>query len=302
MDNLGNSLYRITYGGRASLFEQGEIAELTYGAFNIAVTSLQEYQEEEVNVSYPVGWRPDNKPISSTRSYRKSELIERYQSLAFHHLAVNGLIQIVRITEAMLVDVVRAVVMKYPKKLGTKRTLPMKVILEATSIEDVHLRAMDALLNELSYKSSTEFAETVESLLSLNLLECPAFHRYLEIKATRDILIHNAGVANETYVRKAATHARVRSGATLPVDLQYFLHSYEACIQLTEWLEKELHERWHSSELEAAQNRQLELQLEPLPALPPTVPVLEPGTHPARNVPAIEPLVEFQSSPKVEAQ
>jgi hypothetical protein len=38
----------------------------------------------------------------------------------------------------------------------------------------------------------------------------------------------------------------------LPVDIPYFLESYEACLQLTEWLESELDQHWHSSEREAA--------------------------------------------------
>jgi hypothetical protein len=49
----------------------------------------------------------------------------------------------------------------------------------------------------------------------------------------------------------------------LPVDIRYFLESYEACLQLTEWFEKELHERWHSADFEESKQRQLELQLKP---------------------------------------
>ncbi len=49
-------------------------------------------------------------------------------------------------------------------------------------------------------------------------------------------------MANEIYMRKADSHARVKAGMLLPVDTQYFLESYESCLQFTEWLEKELHE------------------------------------------------------------
>jgi hypothetical protein len=125
----------------------------------------------------------------------------------------------------------------------------------------VHLRATDALLNELGYKSPAEFAESLQHLLSVNLLECPAFHRYMEVKATRDIHIHNRGVANDVYLRKAGSHARVRSGTSLPADIQYFLESYECCLQVADWLEGELHSRWHSSECEDRRAPQPELPL-----------------------------------------
>ena len=54
-------------------------------------------------------------------------------------------------------------------------------------------------------------------------------------------------------MKKADSHARAASGAHLPVDISYFLESYEACIQITEWLEGELDQHWNSSEREEAQ-------------------------------------------------
>lgn len=175
---------------------------------------------------------------------------------------MNGLVQLVTIIEALLGDMVRAVVMRYPHKLSAKRTITIQTVLEAASIEDIQLHATDALLNELSYKSPHEFAESLQSLLSINLLECPAFHKYMEIKASRDIFIHNRGIANDMYVRKAGSHMRVKSGMNLPADIQYFLESYESCLQLTEWLEMQLHEQWHSSAFQQKQSKQAELPLE----------------------------------------
>ena len=42
MENLGNQLYRIVNGAKGILFDQGELAQLTYGAFDIAARSMQE--------------------------------------------------------------------------------------------------------------------------------------------------------------------------------------------------------------------------------------------------------------------
>ncbi|KNZ34495.1 MAG: hypothetical protein AD742_00150 [Methylibium sp. NZG] len=182
-------------------------------------------------------------------------------------MPVNGLVQLVTIVEALLGDVVRTVITRYPQKLGAKRTVSLQLVLEAQTLEDIHLRATDALLNDLSYKSPNEFAESFDSLLSINLLECPAFHRYIEIKATRDIFIHNRGTANDTYARKSGSHAQAKVGRPLPVDIPYFLESYEYCLQLTEWLESELHEHWHSSELEDSRNRPSQLPATPVEPL-----------------------------------
>lgn len=259
--NLGDQLNLLLADAKNALFNQAELAELTYGAFDIAARTMQESQEEEIEISYPVGWQADRKPIRSSWKYKKDQLLGRYQFLAFHQLAINGLFQLVAITEALLSDIVRSVVIKYPQKLGAKRTITIQNVLEATSIEEVHLRATDALLNELSYKSPSEFSEAIQSIVSISLLECPAFHQYMEIKASRDIFIHNRGVANDTYVRKAGIRVRVNSGMNLPADVQYFLESYEACLQLNEWIERQLHERWHSGTYEGRQVKQLEIPM-----------------------------------------
>lgn len=225
--NLGNLLNQIVRDARHAMFDQGELAQLTYGAFDIAARGMQEMQQEEIEVSFPVGYRADRTAIPSTRTYRKDQLLSKYQYLAFHQLSVNALVQLVTLVETMLGDIVRAVVLRYPQKLGGKRNLPIQAVIESTTLEEVHLRATDALLNELAYKSPAEFAESVQPLLSINLLECPAFHRYVEIKATRDIYIHSRGIANDIYVRKSGSHARVKAGMSLPVEIQYFLESYE---------------------------------------------------------------------------
>lgn len=243
------------------MFDQGELAQLTYGAFDIAVRGMQAMEQEEIEITFPVGYSADKSAIPSTRKYRKDQLLSKYQFLAFHQLSVNALVQLVTIVETMLGDIVRAIVMRYPQKLGGKRTLSIQTVLESTSLEEVHLRATDALINELAYKSPTDFANSMQDLLSVNLLECPAFHKYMEVKATRDIFIHNRGIANEVYFRKAGSHARVKAGMELPADIQYFLESYEYCIQIAEWLEIELHGRWHSSEYEDRKNPQIELPI-----------------------------------------
>lgn len=248
------------------MFDQGELSQLTYGAFDIAARSMQAMEKEEIEVTFPIGYKPDKTPMQSSRTYRKEQLLSKYQFLAFHQLTVNALVQLITIVETMLGDVVRAVVLRYPQKLGGKRSISVQAVLESTSLEEVHLRATDALLNELAYQSPVEFAESMQKLLSVNLLECPAFHCYMEIKATRDIFIHNNGITNDVYTRKAGSHARVKSDMALPADIQYFLESYEHCLQIADWLEVEFHEQWHSSEYEDRNTSQIKLPVEPTTA------------------------------------
>jgi hypothetical protein len=43
-----------------------------------------------------------------------------------------------------------------------------------------------------------------------------------EIKATRDIIVHNNGVINDKYIEKAGSAARGDVGDTIQVDIEYF--------------------------------------------------------------------------------
>lgn len=166
-------------------------------------------------------------------------------------LAINAIGHLVTQIEAMTNDLLRTVVSKYPRKLGSDKKIPLGVVLDSTSIEVIHDHAIDALLNELSYKSPKEYAEAIADLMGINLLECTAIHKYLELKATRDVYVHNRGFANDVYVRKAGLHARVKAGTLVPVDLNYFIESFEQCMQLAEWWEDQLHAKWYSSGFEA---------------------------------------------------
>lgn len=80
--------------------------------------SMQTSDKEEIEVTFPVGYKPDKTAMEGSRTYRKEQLLLRYQFLSYHQLSVNGIVQLVTIVETMLGDIVRAVVARYPKKLG----------------------------------------------------------------------------------------------------------------------------------------------------------------------------------------
>lgn len=249
--SFGNQLNNIVGWAIGKLFTQGELAQLSYNAFDHIAKVYKSATQEEIELSYPIGYSPSKSPLLHEYKYKKEELISKYAFLANSQLSINGIYQLVTIVEAMLGDVIRAVILKYPKKIGKKRKISSEMVLSASSIAEIHHHTINTILNELSYKSPKDFVEATKDLVSINLLECPAFHKYIEVKATRDIHTHNSGIANDIYCSKANSHARVKHGQRLPVDTIYFLESYEVCIQLTEWLEIKLHDIWPSSIHEA---------------------------------------------------
>lgn len=262
-DNIGDTINQALMLAQGAMFKIAEQSQLTYLAYELAAQELTAPGGPKTKtISYPVGLRADKTAIPSERTYTNDDLLQQYQILAVHQLSVNGLSHLVSVTEAMIEDVLRIVLKKYPRKLGAQKQIDLQVVLEASCIEEIHSKAIDALLNEASYKTPRDFAKIFESFTGINLLECPAFHRYIEVKATRDVFIHNRGIANPVYLRKSGSHARTSNGGSVPCDVGYFLESYENCLQFTEWLENSLHGVWRSSALELRRSSQIEMQLE----------------------------------------
>lgn len=248
--SFGDRLYRIVGYSKTLLFEQGEMAQLTFLALNRAATEIQGSPDQTIEIGVPIGY-PNRQPMLSKCKFAKDELVRKYGFLANTQLSINGIYQLVTIVEAMLNDLLFEVIKKYPKKIGNKKMISAQSVLMASSTDELLTNTVYSLLNDLSYKTPKDYAEGFAQYTKINILECPSYHKYIEVKATRDVLIHNRGISNEIYEAKAGTHARVKKGFVIPVDTGYFMESYEACLQFNEWLENELNEIWPSAESEA---------------------------------------------------
>jgi len=246
MKNFGDKLFERVNHAKSALFIEGEMTQLSYISYEKFIQLVEESKDEKHTLSYPVGYKADNTAINSTKDYTKQELIDRYKFLSLVKLPINGIFQLITIMESLLGEIIREILIEYPVKIPNRRKLDVETALGANSLEEIKISIVNSILNEIAYKSPKEFTAEFEKYVGVNLLEQPAYHRYIEVKATRDIHIHNSGIANEIYLAKAATLARVKNGIYLPVTIQYFLQAYESCLQITEVLEVELNKIWPS--------------------------------------------------------
>lgn len=253
--SIGDKLYSALTNTMEGIFQLGEQVQLSFSAYQLMHQTIDQDEDEVFTLSYPIGLRADGTQIIGHTDYPKEQLKDRYIHLADSHLSLTSIYSLVTWMETLFGDVIRIIILEFPKKLGPKRKVPLSSILSADSLESVHLAAADSLLNDLSYKSPRDFASEFDDITGINLLEIPAFHKYIEFKATRDIYLHNKGVASDVYLEKAGAFSRVKSGYLLPVNVQYFLSCYEASLQTCESLKESFHLIWYSSEYEAAQLR-----------------------------------------------
>ncbi len=201
------------------------------------------------SLQYPIGMYPDGTIMfCATHEVPSNVLSSEYKSLKELSLPVTCIYQLVTILELTFGALCRSVVQTFPRILGDKRQISLATVLGCDSIEAAHFVATEQYIRELAYLGPKDQATELEKILGVDLMNLPALWTYLEVKATRDIWVHNGGFANEIYVRKAGAHARAAKGQLLPVGTNYFLAGHEAAFQLVEHLRKELMLKWPMSQ------------------------------------------------------
>src|SRR5262245_50980898 len=132
--DFGNRLNEIVNLAQNGLMNQSELAQLTYGAFEIATRTLEAQQSDSVEITFPIGFSAENQPIPHTKTYTKPEVLSKYHFLGRNLLAINAIFHLVTLIEAMTGDLLRVILSKYPQKLGSDKKLTVGDILGAPSI------------------------------------------------------------------------------------------------------------------------------------------------------------------------
>ena len=76
-------------------------------------------------------------------------------------------------------------------------------------------------LNEVLYDRPTEWFAYLEDKAKLGCPAASEIERIAEAKATRDVLVHNRGIANKTYESKAGRLARFKGGDAIDLPEEY---------------------------------------------------------------------------------
>jgi hypothetical protein len=149
----------------------------------------------------------------------RSDTLARYPNMLLN----MALIYLVALYDAYVGDVFFAVLMDRPDMLkSSKRSLTFEKAIELESRDDLISFLARRELDDVSYKSvadqvsyySTRFGIAVEdSGVDLDAL--------IEVRARRNLLVHNNGVVNDTYLAATARHG-VKRGEILDVPRDYW--------------------------------------------------------------------------------
>jgi hypothetical protein len=152
----------------------------------------------------------------------------------------QSLVTAVASTEDYVQQTLKFVLRLHPGKLNlsvdgtpTKRSVPLDLVLRSTSLDQLLSSVIQKQLISTFYGSPERYFHYIEAVLSIEI-DKKLQGKFQEIKATRDIIIHNSGYANEVYVEKAGRVARAQAGHLLQVDDKYFERSIQTMKELTQ--------------------------------------------------------------------
>lgn len=128
--------------------------------------------------------------------------------------------QFLAIFEAFLADLLRLWLRAYPGSLGRKQ-VEFAEILAAPDKETLTLLVVDKELQSIMHGPPRAWFEYLATKAKLGCPTAGEIDRIVEAKATRDVLIHNRGIANKTYVAKADVLARFKDGERVVVTESY---------------------------------------------------------------------------------
>lgn len=134
-------------------------------------------------------------------------------------------ISLVASFELFLQEIMAAVIVRHPKKVGNVQ-FKLSEILDSEDRNELVQRAIEEMQNKLMYKKPLEYLSDVADLLSINKsIMSTSWPIFVEAKARRDLGVHNNWLCNQTYMRKL-TEAKITTtfslgDSTLPSDDQY---------------------------------------------------------------------------------
>jgi hypothetical protein len=136
--------------------------------------------------------------------------------------------QFVSVFEAFLFNFMHRVLLHNPWQFA-RCTLEVEVVLRSADKDEVLSGIILKQLNEIRYEQIRAWFVTLNKSLKLDCPSDKEIDTLAEIKAARDIIEHNSGIVNATYLRKAKAKARFAVGDLLELDDDYHFDSWSLC-------------------------------------------------------------------------
>ncbi len=136
------------------------------------------------------------------------------------------------IFEQQLFDVLELLLLDQPMRMSSRKQVAYSVITAAQTREEILMELVNLELSELKYRSVSDWFVYLEKLVSECKVAQDKISIIAEAKATRDLIVHNGGKIDRTYLCKTGDRARGKLGDTVSVAGRYTLDTWQVLVSV----------------------------------------------------------------------
>ena len=193
-----------------------------------AIFSLKGIEANEEKISslseFPVPSLVKGKTVKRTPEQVKESIHQAYTTEIYKALVVY----VVSLVEPVLMEFVRLTLLYDKRRLknkpkGCEKQLEYDTIVDCNDYDEIVNIIISKYVDALSYSKPQEQLEYLTKLLSITI-DDDDWNSWIEIKATRDLIVHSSGVINRVYFEKVGTSARGQLGEKIVIDKKYYDH------------------------------------------------------------------------------
>jgi len=180
----------------------------------------QELEDQGIAAEFPI--------LHSGEVLTVADLIAPSRTYVTTYLAESVFQHFVSLFEDFLFELLRIWLSAYPAGIPNKDRKPVDLatIIDAPDKQAILDLVIERELNALKYERPSAWFKYLNDRVKLGCPTDEQIERLAEIKASRDVLIHNRGTVNETYLGKAGIHARYKLGQRLDVPEPYLRETW----------------------------------------------------------------------------
>jgi hypothetical protein len=202
------------------------------------------------DMSFKVPGKSGRAGIAKRNPKELKTLLKRF---AQGELYENLLVSSVSRFEFYLADIIGAYLKYAPKKLtiGPKggdsgKQVPVQLVVDSESLEELIDGVIEQRVQAIFYAEPEAYCTYFNAVSELGI-SVEAFRPFFEIKATRDLIVHNSLRVNDLYVKKAGDLKRGDIGDELEVGKEYFEKSISHMKTLSGLIEKATRAKYEQS-------------------------------------------------------
>jgi hypothetical protein len=167
-----------------------------------------------------------NRNMTTGTVTTQADLAGKARGYVAEQLAEATFQQFISIFENFFLDLLRLWLTAYPQSLSGKK-VDFQAVLDAPDKDAITSLVVNKELTEVLYDRPTGWFKYLEDKVKLGCPTPDEIDRIAEAKASRDVLVHNRGVASKTYESKAGRLARHKDGQRIDIPEHYHRETWE---------------------------------------------------------------------------